>query len=170
MKRKVETDMMKKILVPIDLSEYSFEAVEYACKLASGNETQIYLFHVGPDKPLTVPAIDQHSETALRDVEDASLTRLEMFIRKKVCSARRIVGVIRRGEPFREIVKFSRDEKIDLIVMATHGRTGVAHVLMGSVAEKVVRHSPVPVLTVKPQSVRETLLREHDIEAQLHIR
>ena len=54
--------------------------------------------------------------------------------------------------------------------MATHGRTGVKHVLMGSVAEKVVRLSAVPVLTVKPLPIRESLLREEDVENELHLR
>ena len=161
---------MKKILVPIDLSEYSLEAVEYACGLASGSEAQIYLLHVVPiEQPFAFPVVDQHSETTLRDLEEKLLAQLEVFIRRKVCNAKHLVRVIRRGEPSGEIVKFSKDESIDLVVMATHGRTGVGHVLMGSVAEKVVRHSPVPVLTVKPLLIRETLLKEHDIEEQLRL-
>jgi nucleotide-binding universal stress UspA family protein len=66
------------------------------------------------------------------------------FIRERISGAHRIVRVIRRGDPSVEIVKFARDEGIDLIVMATHGRTGLAHVLMGSAAEKVMRSSVVP--------------------------
>lgn len=161
---------LKTILVPIDLSEHSFEAVEYACSLISGNEAQIYLIHVIPiQQGLSFPVVDQHSESALRDFEETSQAQIETFIRKKVTCSKNAVRVIRRGEAFREIIKFAKDEKIDLIVMATHGRTGLAHVLMGSVAEKVVRYSPVPVLTVKPQLIREALLKEHDIEEQLHI-
>jgi hypothetical protein len=59
---------------------------------------------------------------------------------------------------------------VDLIVMATHGRTGVKHALMGSVAEKVVRISTVPVLTVKPFPIRESVLRDEDVENELHLR
>ncbi len=60
-----------------------------------------------------------------------------------------IEGVLLSGNPSAEIVKFAKDTAIDLIVMATHGRSGVEHILMGSVAEKVLRKSPCPVLTVK---------------------
>src|SRR5713101_7095328 len=127
MKSKAEDDgepvvmQIRKILVPIDLSEYSLEAVEYACGLASGSEAQVYLLHVMPlEPPFAFPMVDQRSETALRNLEETALSQLEIFIRKKVCSAKRIARVIRRGEPFREIVRFARDEKSDLIVMATH--------------------------------------------------
>ena len=62
------------------------------------------------------------------------------------------------------------DEHVDLVVMATHGRTGLKHVLMGSVAEKVVRMSTAPVLTVKPRVVREYIIAAEDVEHDLHIR
>ena len=61
-----------------------------------------------------------------------------------------IVRVCRQGTPFLEIVRYAKDREIDLIVLGTHGRGGLAHVLLGSVAERVVRKSPCPVLTVRP--------------------
>jgi nucleotide-binding universal stress UspA family protein len=60
-------------------------------------------------------------------------------------------------------------QKIGLVVMATHGRTGLRHILMGSVAETVVRHSAVPVLTIKPSLLRESVIRNEDIENELHL-
>jgi nucleotide-binding universal stress UspA family protein len=61
---------------------------------------------------------------------------------------------VRRGNPHDEITRYAADEHADLIVMATHGRTGLAHVLLGSVAEKVVQHADIPVLTIKPARIK----------------
>ncbi len=156
---------IKKILVPIDLSDYSFEAVQYACELAAGREAQMYLLHVIPVEPaLAYCAVDQHSETAMRDLEQASIKKLDGFISKKICDEKRIAQVIRRGDPSGEIINFARDEHFDLIVMASHGRTGLKRVLMGSVAEKIVRRSSVPVLIVKPQDI---LIDQKDVDEQL---
>jgi nucleotide-binding universal stress UspA family protein len=93
---------------------------------------------------------------------------LEEIVTRLFPGARSIVPVVRRGDPAREIVRFAREEGINLIVIATHGRTGLAHVLMGSVAEKVVRHATVPVLTAKPDSMRPPLMEQEDINEQLH--
>ena len=68
------------------------------------------------------------------------------------------------------ILRYADEEGVDMIVMATHGRAGLRHAVLGSVAEKVVRLSHVPVLAVKPRPVRENLLRNEDIEKDLHLR
>jgi universal stress protein A len=65
--------------------------------------------------------------------------------------------VVRKGIAEEEIVKFAKEEDIDLIIMATHGRSGLSHVLMGSVAEKVIQQSPVPVLVVNPTKMRQDM-------------
>ena len=161
---------LKKILVPIDLSEFSLEAVEPACSLASQYHAQIYLLHVIPiQSPLSVPAVDHLSETITRDAEEAALKQLDCLIAKKMLDTNKLVHIMRRGEPGHEIVKFANDERIDLVVMATHGRTGLAHVFMWSVAEKVIRNSSVHVLTVKPRAVQERFLQQNDVAEELHI-
>jgi nucleotide-binding universal stress UspA family protein len=66
-------------------------------------------------------------------------------------------------------VKYASAEGMDLIIMATHGRTGLAHVVMGSIAEKVVRHSEVPVLTIKPLPLHPTWVKQQDVDEQLHL-
>jgi nucleotide-binding universal stress UspA family protein len=78
--------------------------------------------------------------------------------------------MVRTGLPAQEILRCAEMEGIDLVVMATHGRTGLRHILMGSVAETVVRLSRVPVLTVKPTELRESVIRNEDIENELHLR
>jgi nucleotide-binding universal stress UspA family protein len=70
-----------------------------------------------------------------------------------------VLGVVRQGSAWREIDDVAREMRADLIVLGTHGRRGVARVILGSVAEKVVRTSPVPVLTVHPETAREVLPR-----------
>ena len=84
---------------------------------------------------------------------------------------RSISIVMRHGHAATEIVKAARELNADLIVMSTHGRTGMKHVLLGSVTEKVVRMSPCPVLTVRPEQFREVVgLTEEDVEGDLRLK
>jgi nucleotide-binding universal stress UspA family protein len=147
---------LKKILVPTDLSGHSLAALEYAQSLSLLYASRVFLLHV--------------EEHARHRAEEPAAALLAEFVLRHADPDLRLTQVVRSGHPAAEIVRFSRDERIDLIVLATHGRTGVAHALLGSVAEKVIRHSPVPVLTVKPAEVRENLLRDEDIENELHLR
>jgi nucleotide-binding universal stress UspA family protein len=101
--------------------------------------------------------------------EERAARELEDFVMNKVGSDVRLVPVVRSGSPPEAIKQFTEEEGIDLIVMATHGRTGLRHILMGSVAEKVVRISNIPVLTVKPRPLREAILENEDIESELHL-
>jgi nucleotide-binding universal stress UspA family protein len=147
---------LKKILVTTDLSQYSLEAVEYALSFGLLYASRIFLLYV-----------DEHAHHRSGDQAVAALTD---FVARNVDSGLKLTQVVRSGHPAAEIRKFSQEEDVDLIVMTTHGRTGVKHALMGSVAEKVVRISAVPVLTVKPLPLRESLLREEDVENELHLR
>ena len=161
---------LHKILVPTDFSELSFTALEYVLSTAVMCDAEIFLMYVVED--MTVHGLSQpalHSETVLRDYAAKAKEELSHHTVRKT-NGKNVVSVVQRGEAYKEIVRFAREEGIDLIVMATHGRTGFAHVLMGSVAEKVVRHSPIPVLTVKPESVWNNVLDEQDVEEQLHLK
>ena len=86
----------------------------------------------------------------MRQAEEDVERDVAEFFRTHVPAEMNAIAVLRKGEPYREIIRFAEEENADLIILATHGRTGLSHMLMGSVAEKVVRHSSVPVLTVKP--------------------
>ncbi|HEX7573417.1 MAG TPA: universal stress protein [Bacteroidota bacterium] len=147
---------LKKILVTTDLSQYSLEALEYAQSFGLLYASRIFLIHV--------------AEHAHHKSEDQAVAALTEFVARNVDPDLKLMQIVRSGHPAAEIRKFSQEENVDLIVMATHGRTGVKHVLMGSVAEKVVRISAVPVLTVKPLPIRESILREEDVENELHLR
>ena len=147
---------LKKILVTTDLSRYSLEALEYAQSFGLLYASRIFLLHV-----------DEHGH---HRGDQEAIAALAEFASRNVDPELRLTQVVRSGQPAAEIRRFSEEEHVDLIVMATHGRTGVKHALMGSVAEKVVRVSTVPVLVVKPLPVRESILREEDVENELHLR
>jgi nucleotide-binding universal stress UspA family protein len=147
---------LKKILVTTDLSQYSLEALEYAQSFGLLYASRIFLLYV-----------EEHAHPR---TESQAAAALAEFVAKNVDPDLRITQVVRNGHPAAEIRKFSQEENVDLIVMATHGRTGVKHALLGSVAEKVVRLATVPVLAVKPLPVRESILREEDVESELHLR
>lgn len=162
---------IRKILVPTDLSDLSIAAVEYAASLAEMCGAKIYMLYVVDGEPnLAFPAIDRYSETILRDSEEEGKKQLHRFVYWKLKEIGNVIEVVRVGKAHVEIPRFAAEAGIDLIVMATHGRTGLAHVLMGSVAEKVVRTSSVPVMTVKPRELQNTLVTEKDVEEELHLK
>jgi len=163
-------ETIKKILIPTDFSQLSYSALQFVTSTSAFRDATIYVMHVIDNDPaLAFHTVDLNSETILRDVEEKAKKSLGKFIREITKIGVKPSLVVRRGDPHKEIIKFAKEKDVDLIALATHGRTGLAHMLIGSIAEKVVRYSPVPVLTVKPQLIREPLLREHDVEKQLHI-
>ena len=111
----------------------------------------LHVLHVVKEMPF--PASDSSSEVPngtdrlkRSDLED----RLEKFVARWLPQHTKLICHVRIGQPYKEIIDYANQEEIDLIVIATHGRTGLNHLMMGSVAEKVMRLSPAPVLTVKP--------------------
>jgi nucleotide-binding universal stress UspA family protein len=145
--------VLDKILVPTDFSNYSEHAMQYALALSQKFDSELHLLNVLQDltglspegglllsSPSFVEEFRESAERALNKITDsAPVKTLE----------KPVVSKIREGQPFLEIIRYARDESVDLIVMGTHGRTGLSHVLLGSVAEKVVRKAGCPVLTVR---------------------
>jgi nucleotide-binding universal stress UspA family protein len=143
---------LKRILVPTDFSEPSERAAVYALELAKRYGAEIHCVHVS-DIPADLLATSTYymtgpSEQFVDQVRDESKKSLEAFAAKNFPGLG-AKAVFLEGRPFVEIVRYTRDEKIDLVVIATHGRSGLKHALFGSVAEKVVRKAPCPVLVVK---------------------
>jgi nucleotide-binding universal stress UspA family protein len=140
----------KHILVPIDFSPDADQALEYAIELGQKLQARLTLLHVIHLTPLTmgdsVTAFPgnflEAIETDAEQLINASLGRLHHA---------GLAGetVIVHGVPFQSIIDTAKDKGADLIVMGTHGRTGLTHVLMGSVAERVVRLAPCPVLVTR---------------------
>jgi nucleotide-binding universal stress UspA family protein len=163
---------LRKILITTDLSDFSLAAMEYATTFGLLYSSTLFLLHVLDYTPPKLLGRDRDAELRAHRLaaEDEAMKELRDFIAKKIGPDVGLVPVIRTGSPAHIIRHFAEEEGVDLIVMATHGRTGVRHILMGSVAEKVVRTSSVPVMTVKPQPVREIMLHDEDIENELHLR
>ncbi|MBW7889247.1 MAG: universal stress protein [Bacteroidetes bacterium] len=148
---------MKKILVTTDLSDASLSAMDYALWLAKTDRAEIYLLYCVDTIPIvayhTVDlTVDQFRNHILED-EKNNLNRLAEKIQKQ--SKKKITTVLLEGNAAHSIVYFAKDNDIDIIVMSTHGRTGLQHVLIGSVTEKVVRTAACPVLTVKSTSFQK---------------
>ena len=138
------------ILVPTDFSEYSKQAIQYARDLAQTFGATLVLLHVVEIPPYPIEGLPPSSlgGTLLDDLEQQATSDLAQVLAKEA-----EVQVVRRvviGIPYRKIVEVAEADKVDLIVMATHGRTGFSHLFMGSVAERVVRTAPCPVLTIRP--------------------
>jgi len=152
---------LKRILVPHDFSETSEAAVKYAIALAKAFGAKLHLLHVS-DKART----DMATEFPLglqESVEEAIRERLLTIVTPQEKKEFKPEFELRGGTPYVEIVRYAREHDIDLIVMGTHGRGFVAHVVMGSVAEKVVRTAPCPVLTVHTPE-REFVVAEDTTE------
>jgi nucleotide-binding universal stress UspA family protein len=138
-------------LVPTDFSTYADQALDYAIALAGKLPARLTLLHVVHSVPLWVEGDMGRAlpDVYLRQLEAQAQQELEQ--RQQRLQAAGVQGTILlvHGMPFQRIIDLARDQQIDLIIMGTHGRTGLQHVLLGSVAEKVVRLAPCPVLIVR---------------------
>ena len=141
------------ILVPTDFSDYAAHALDYAIELAKTLQarlTVLYVFHVstlalGEAPPAVLDETLQAMETNAQQQTQQALARV-------LKAGLQGDSLIVEGTPFQAIVETAESRDVDLIVMGTHGRTGLTHVLMGSVAERVVRIAPCPVLVTRGQS------------------
>lgn len=147
--------MFKKILFCTDFSENSHWAFNYALDLARTYEAKLLILHVIPD-PVFLYS-DQLSgylpQGKLEEFEASEKEKMDRelnnYYLQKMDGFKDYKVIFKQGVAFYEIIQTAREESIDLIVMGTHGRTGLDHILFGSTAERVVRKSPSPVLTVR---------------------
>ena len=135
---------VKRILVPTDFSETSDVALKYGIGLAQTFGARLYLLHVPGET-----GVNFEANFPMVQFENATRERLETLVTEEEAKKLRTEYALRLGAPADQIVRYAAGRDIDLIVMGTHGRGGVSHMLMGSVAEKVVRAAPCPVLTVR---------------------
>lgn len=143
---------IRHILVPTDFSDPASAALTYARTLAEEFGSHLHIFHVVPE-PYVYPWGTEISTLPLADLmaqsEALSNTRLAELIPPDEAPKGGLTTTTAVGTPVDRILTYITDSKIDLVVIGTHGRGAVGHLLLGSVAERVVRRSPVPVLTVK---------------------
>ena len=138
------------ILVPSDFSECSDEAVRYGLELARRFDARVHLLHVVQD-PVTQPWAAEGFSVPLFEVveqwQKQAVERLTAMVPQSDRGRVTVASVV--ATPNAEILDYAAAHAVDLIVMGTHGRGGVSHMLLGSIAERVVRRAPCPVLTVR---------------------
>ena len=144
---------LKKILCPTDFSEYSYEALKVANELALEFSAELYLVHVITPIPILAEHIGPSAfniklyEQMLEENAKEMLTKL---VDTRVPEKLKVQSIVGHGDAAGEIVKIAEEiEKVDLIVIATHGKTGKFQFFFGSVAERIVRFSSTPVLTIR---------------------
>ena len=144
-------DLFRRILVPHDFSPAADGALRTAVDLARRHRGRLTVLHVVPPYPVVgLPAPTDSLLTEAQILTD-SRRNLEALVRRQVRGKTpRVRTVVVPGDPYRRIVEAAAGATA--VVMATEGRTGLSHLLIGSVAEKVVRHSPRPVLTIRPRT------------------
>jgi universal stress protein A len=138
--------LFRKILCPIDFSEHSLAALDVALKMVDQNDATLYLLNVAP-----VPAGAAGFQPVPLDpypyVEKDRREQLEKLAQKRIPATMSCETLVTSGDPAEKVLETARGLDVNLIVMGTHGRKGLGHLVLGSVAERVVRESPIPVLT-----------------------
>ena len=144
----------KHILVPTDFSPSSAAAIELAINIATQFDAELTLLHVWelPVYPYTELMLSSAELT--NAIEKAATESLETKLKEVRLRLPRTKSLLKVGIPWQQIVATSKESRADLLVMGTHGRRGFEHAIMGSVAEKLVRLSPIPVLTVRGSAAR----------------
>ena len=138
---------LKRILVPVDFSPTSDAALRYGIELARRFTARLYLLNV-PEHPGEA-AEAEYPIGIFETMQNAAHDRLWHLLSEEEARELRPECAMRSGDPADAIVRYAHEHDVDVIVMGTRGREGVARVLLGSVAEKVVRRAPCPVLTVR---------------------
>jgi nucleotide-binding universal stress UspA family protein len=143
---------LHRILVPTDFSKFSASALTYAAAFADKFNAELCLLHVVQDLAVFIPdmvTVAPPITPTIKQLTVAVQAAFDKLIEEHDLKRFRVTREVREGAPFYEIIRYAKEADIDLIVMGTHGHTGLAHVLLGSVSEKVVRKAPCPVLTVR---------------------
>ncbi len=155
---------VKRILVPVDFSAGSLHALRYARGLVTRVRGELLVLHVVDQTYLAgTPELSLANPQLARLLDEqwrTGSTHLEQLAAKLKGTGLRVRALAKRGAPAPVIVETAKRAGTDLIVMGTHGRTGLAHVLIGSVAEKVVRGAHCPVLTVRRRTAKRAKLRK----------
>jgi len=148
----------KKVVCPVDLSEVSMGALKVASDVASQCGAALVIVNVV--EPIVAPSDFTFGPMTTGEVEDRLVERSTQALKELAATLRLPAGSVafrvERGRASSEIVRVAQEEKADVIVIGTHGYTGMAHVLLGSTAERVIRKAPCPVLTVRAADLDST--------------
>lgn len=143
---------MRKILVPVDFSNPSQIAIRYARPFAEQFGAALTLLHV--IEPVMYPVEFGYMPIEPQEAEEQRIAEIQRRLKqlgKELGATVPVQSLVRVGRAWKEVVDTAKAQETDLIVVATHGYTGLQHALLGSVAEKIVRHAPCPVLVVRPE-------------------
>ncbi len=144
----------KNILVPTDFSDNSIQALEFACNVARQNKSNLHVMHVIEPAHQNYRSEDdfyqtRYNQSRLLDAEE----EMRRFISKISLQGINIVEALHSGKPHEQIIQYSHQENIDLIVIASHGWTGLSHLITGNVANKVMRYADVPTICIKANNL-----------------
>jgi nucleotide-binding universal stress UspA family protein len=145
---------LTRIMCPTDFSDYSYQALDVADELAGHFSAELLLVHVVGTIPI-VPVLPGMAPSAFnvgkyqKELEATSMKTMKRIIEKRISRAPNVRIAVGHGEAGDEIVRLAEEEKAELVVISTHGMSGLERIFFGSVAEKVVRNAKCPVLTIR---------------------
>ena len=142
---------IKTILFPTDFSNGARAAMDYALSLAQDYKAKLLLLYVIQDISIAEWYIPSTLSVAdlVEDMQKSAWKEMDKWAAEATSRVKDVEKLVERGVPFVEIIRIAREKNADMIIIGTHGRTGIDHMLFGSTAEKVVRKAPCPVLTVR---------------------
>ena len=139
----------KRILCPVDFSDISKRVLEIAADLAKRFGADLHVIHVFQLPATMLEAVYEDPTDMEEEIRQRLNDKLNEFVQKTKKPDVKITTGVYEGVPDVEIIKLARENQADMIVMGTRGKTGLSHVLLGSVAERVIRNAEVPVMTVR---------------------
>jgi type II secretory ATPase GspE/PulE/Tfp pilus assembly ATPase PilB-like protein/nucleotide-binding universal stress UspA family protein len=145
-------DDIRQILVPVDFSEYCSIASAKAWHLAEKHDANVHLLHVLTETPYSFPTPESQRTKVRRSQEN-----LDRLLPPWGEMQQQVFRLVRMGNPYEQIIEYAQQKCIDLIIMGTHGRSGVSRAVLGSVADRVVRSAPCPVMTVRADPSRDRI-------------
>ena len=143
---------VRSVLVPVDFSENAEAAAQYAADLAQKFGAKLHLLHVVEPTSFVNDLGNVLFTLSDKQLEATAMTGLEALATRFIDPSVQVSWAVKRGKGYQEIVKAAKQLKSDMIVISTHGYTGLKHTIMGSTAERVVRHAPCPVLVLRAEA------------------